>query len=99
MKILPLLVLLLSTLTSAYVVQTFSNLDCTGHVQRVNVRDSSCAKGMDNYRSIRVRKFGGRRQKARFCGKGDCISRCTAFMAVSLPSMSTMFCSRIVVFM
>jgi hypothetical protein len=68
----PLAALALATGTSAFVVDAYTGVECTGDVQSVNIWDNTCGNWMNTYRSFRLQHYGGKGQKAHFCRLNLC---------------------------
>ncbi|KAH7350055.1 hypothetical protein B0T11DRAFT_302209 [Plectosphaerella cucumerina] len=58
--------------TSAFVVDAYTGVECTGDVQSVNIWDNTCGNWMKTYRSFRLQHYGGKGQKAHFCRLNLC---------------------------
>ncbi|KAF2025390.1 hypothetical protein EK21DRAFT_116867 [Setomelanomma holmii] len=61
-----------TTLTSAFVMDTFSGTKCDGTTQNVNVWDNTCATWPDGFKSFRITTWGGNHQKAYWFAPDNC---------------------------
>jgi hypothetical protein len=65
-------VLSLAGVGSAFRITTFSNGDCSGNTQDVNVFDSTCATWPTAFSSFQVTAYGAKNQRAAFYGTDAC---------------------------
>jgi hypothetical protein len=57
---------------SAFVMEIFDSVDCTGTSRHVNVYDNTCATWMGGFNSYLPKVYGGTHQRAFFFVPGNC---------------------------